>query len=269
MPLVWALILFLTWGDLVEMWGMLLQRDVPPINPLYWDGLVVFLITIIPRMSLTVRRLHDSGKSGKWLKLPFITVTSGFFLVLGIFSAMVTSNFAGGAVSEEFSIMVLLTALAFSTMENAWDAIFGTVAVLNAMGWESIIALLSEWSTPAQPIDVSRGLNNVSNSLQNAPMEGGSILVVAILMIATPFVTAFLHIFFMISPTKPDHDLDSSAPIAGASLRQKGEISDNPFAGYKYLYDKSPEQEAAHKAAAKQEIKSLYQQRVLGQQQTS
>ena len=54
--------------------------------------------------------------------------------------------------------------------------------------------------------------------------------------------------------------------VSGASLRKIGETSDNPFAGYKYLYERSPEQEAAKKEADKEAIRSLYQQRVLGRQ---
>lgn len=265
-PLIWALILFLAWGDAVEIWGFLLQRQVPPLNPLYWDSFVVFFITLIPRISLTVRRLHDSGKSGKWVKLPGIAVMSSVVLTVGIFSAMASSDAMGSTAGNGLSMIAILMAVAFGAADSAWNVIFATAAAANALGWDAIIALLSEMTTPAEQLDVRQGVSNFAGNFKDAPAEGGSILLIGLVMLATPFVAAFLHIFFMISPTKPDHELDSSTPIAGASLRQKGDISDNPFAGYKYLYDKSPEQEAAHKEAAKREIKSLYQQRVLGQQ---
>ncbi|MGB3247307.1 MAG: DUF805 domain-containing protein [Sulfitobacter sp.] len=269
MPLVWGLIIFLAHGDLTEMWAMLLERKVPPLNPLYWDALLVFLLTFIPRMSLTVRRLHDSGKSGKWAKLPFIALFSGFILVLGLLSAMATSNvMAGGSQESGLGMAAIVMAIVYGSAESAWDVIFGAAAVANAMGWDAIFAVLAELTTPAQEINVSQGLANVANGVQNSPMEGGTMMIIMVLLITTPFVTAMLHLFFMISPTKPDHDLDSALPIAGASLRKQGEVSENPFAGYKYLYAKTPEQEAANKVAAQEEIKSLYQQRVLGRQPT-
>ena len=266
MPLIWGFIFFLAWGDAVEIWDFLLKRQVPPLNPLYWDSIVVFFITLIPRISLTVRRLHDSGKSGKWVKLPGIAVVSSLVLTIGIFSAMASTNAMGSSTGNELSMVAIVMAIAFGAGDSAWDVIFATAAAANALGWDAIIALLSEMTAPKEQIHISQGLSNLADGVRNAPTQEAPILLIGIVMMATPFVAAFLHIFFMISPTKPDHDLDSSTPIAGATLRKKGDTSDNPFAGYKYLYDKSPEQEAAHKEAAKQEIKSLYQQRVLGQQ---
>ena len=269
MPTIWALILFLGYGDIVEFWGFLLAREVPPLNPLYWDAVVVFGLTIIPRLTLTVRRLHDSGQSGRWAKLPFISLISGIVLVLGIFSAIATTNTAGNQLGGQLTIFAIFAAMTFGAAESAWDVIFATAAILNAIGWDAIIAMLSELTTPTDQMNINRGISNAAQSAQELPIEVGSMLVVVIIMIGTPFVTAFLHLFFMMSPGKPDHALDKTGPIAGASLRRKGEVSDNPFAGYRYLYAKSPEQEAAQKLAAKQEIKSLYQQRVLGQQQTT
>lgn len=266
MPVIWSLIFFLLWGDAVEFWGFLLAREVPPLNPLYWDGIFVFLLTIIPRLSLTVRRLHDSGKSGKWAKLPYTTFAFGLYLVLGLLSALpsvaVSNSLSSGADSEFAAVGMFAMLIAFSSLETMWESAFAAAAVLNAIGWEAIWAALAKLTAAAPDVDTATALKNV----QDASGQDGVMMLVAVMLIAAPFVTTFLHFFFMISPTKPDHELASSAPIAGSSLRRKGDTSDNPFAGYKYLYDKSPEQEAAHKEAAKREIKSLYQQRVLGQQ---
>lgn len=268
MPLVWALIAFLFYGDVMEGWGMLLARQIPPLNPLYWGSILVFVLTFIPRLSLTVRRLHDSSKSGKWVKLPFLALSSSVVLFLGLMSAMITSGFANGGsgVAEGLGAMAFVMAFAFGSLDNISDTVFASVAVMNAMGWESIIALLSELTTPAQQINVSTGIANIGNDLKEAPAETGVTLLVLLALTAAPFVCVFLHMFFMISPAKPDHDLNGSAPMSGASLRKQGVSSDNPFAGYKHLYEKTPEQKAAAQATAKEEIKSLYQNRVLGSQ---
>ena len=272
MTAVWSLILFLLWGDAVEFWGFLLERERPPLNPLYWDGILVFLLTIIPRLSLTVRRLHDSGKSGKWAKLPYTTFAFSLWLVLGLLSALPTVAVSHGLSSSSSDGMVaagmFTMFVALSSFDTVWDTIFASAAVLNAIGWEAFWGAIANLTAAAPEVDTAQAFQNAKEGLSDVSGQQGTMMLVAVIMIAAPFVTFFLHIFFMISPTKPDHELDSSAPIAGSSLRRKGDVSDNPFAGYKYLYDKSPEQEAAHKEHAKREIKSLYQQRVLGQQQT-
>ncbi len=273
MPLVWGFIIFLFVGDVVELWGFLLAREVPPFNPLYWDSLLVFFLTLIPRMSLTVRRLHDSGKSGKWVKLPFTTVTSGFVACVVIGIALATTNLTSGMSAQEAndaSALAGLGMVAFiwglTNMDggDTWPAIFATAAMINAIGFDAILHMAAEIFAPPSNASLAAGASNFANGVQSNPGEGLALMLIPIFLVATPFVTGFLHVFFMISPSKPDHDLDNHVAMSGASLRRKGDVSDNPFAGYKYLYAKSPEQEEAAKAKAKEEIKSLYQQRVLG-----
>lgn len=266
MPTIWAIIAFLLYGDAVEFWGMLLAKQVPTLNPLYWDGILVFLLTFIPRFSLTVRRLHDSGKSGKWVKLPFVTVSSSFYLLLASIAAMASMATMNDDFVGSIGVIGVIMAVAFGSVDSAWDAIFAGAAMLNALGWDAIWALLSEMTSSAPKVSMSQGIEAMSDGLQSDPVTSSAIMLMMLILIATPFVTASLHLFFMISPTKPDHDLDLAGPISGASLRKKGDVSDNPFAGYKHLYEKTPEQKAAAAAHAKQEIKTLYQQRVLGSQ---
>ncbi|MGJ8615313.1 MAG: DUF805 domain-containing protein [Sulfitobacter sp.] len=260
MPVIWLLIIAMIPGDARTFWNFLLSREIPPLNPFYYESFMLFVVTLIPRLSLTVRRLHDSGKSGKWAKLPYISVVSGIYLSLGVLSAMASM---GGGLGNSMTVFAIGISMVMGNAESAWSAIFASAAVLNAMGWDAIIAILSELSGPAQKIDIQQGIQAASRGAKTEP----SLMLVMLIMVALPFVTAMLHLFFMISPSKPDYDRAGSAPMTMASLRQKGETSANPFAGYKYLYERSAEQDAAHKAAAKDEIKSLYQQRVLGLQQ--
>jgi uncharacterized membrane protein YhaH (DUF805 family) len=95
MPVIWGLIIFAFLGDLREIWGFLSLRQVPPLTPLYYESIMLFALTFIPRLSLTMRRLHDSGRSGKWAFLPFVATKSSIYLVLGMSTAMVTSNMSG------------------------------------------------------------------------------------------------------------------------------------------------------------------------------
>lgn len=259
MPLVWGVIIFLAIGDVTEFWEFLLRREVPPMNPLYWDSIVVFFLTLIPRITLTVRRLHDSGKSGKWVKLPVITVISGFWLVMGLGVALLTLNGPGQDIGMAALVMAIVAgSMLGDTDFSVWSAIFSAAAAANAIGWDAFVQMGANLMPAAAPeINVNRGI-------PSGGAENNTMMLVALLMLATPFISAFLHIFFMISPSKPDHDLDPHGPISGASLRKQGETSENPFAGYKYLYAQSEDEQAAQKAAAREEIKSLYRERVLG-----
>ncbi len=214
MPTIWAVIIFLAIGDAQEFWGFLLARQVPPLNPLYWDAILVFLVTLIPRLSLTVRRLHDCGKSGKWAKLPYLCLISSFWLVLGFGSAIMTSKIGSGD-REVLAAMSVFALFAFSSAESAWDAIFGVAAVLNAMGIDAIIAVLAEIFAPAETIDINRGISNVANGLQNDPMESGSLLLLLVIMVATPFVTAMLVTIQVVSGAFQTLDFVRSVRVSG------------------------------------------------------
>ncbi|MEM6304610.1 MAG: DUF805 domain-containing protein [Pseudomonadota bacterium] len=262
-PVIWGLIIYLAIGDVQEFWSFLLRRQVPPLNPLYWDAIVVFLLTIIPRLSLTVRRLHDGGKSGRWAKLPYICLITSIWLVLGVASALLTSNIGRGG-GEALAAMSVFAVFAFSSVDSAWSAIFGMVAVLNAMGWDAIIAILAELFGMGESVNINRGIASPSGGLSSDPLDGGTVGLVIVVMIALPFVTGMLHLMFMLNPGLPEDQQYGHHKIAGATLRQRGEISENPFAGYKYLQERSPDEEAARKQAAKEEVRALYQSRVLG-----
>jgi uncharacterized membrane protein YhaH (DUF805 family) len=264
MPVIWLLILAMVPGDARAFWGFLLAREIPPLNPFYYESLMLFAVTFIPRLALTVRRLHDSGKSWKWAKLPFISFFSSIYLILGLLTVMAEMGGGGGSLSRNYSMIAVFKSMFSGNADSAWNAIFSSAAVLNAMGWDAVIAILAEISKPVAKIDIQTTLNAAQHSMKSDP----SLIILAVVMISAPFVTALLHLFFMVLPTRQDDGLESAAPMSFSSLRKKGETSANPFEGYKYLYEKSPEQEAAHKMRAKQEIRSLYQQRVLGNRAT-
>ena len=219
---------------------------------------MLFFVTFIPRLSLTVRRLHDSGKSGKWAKLPYVSLISGIYLVLAMLTAL--ASMGGGTFGQTFSIFANGASFILGNVDSVWNAIFASAAVLNAMGWDAVFAVLSELTPPVQRIDLQQTLSTARQGMKTDP----TLIIFVIAAIAAPFVTAMLHLFFMISPTKPDRGLGSDAPMSFSSLRKQGDTSKNPFAGYKYLYEKTPEQDAAQKMRDKQEIRSLYRQRVLG-----
>ena len=266
MPLVWLLVIGTLPGDVMEFWSFLLAREIPPLNPLYYKSILFFVLTFIPRLSLTVRRLHDSGKSGKWAKLPFISLFSGFVLVAGVVSALMTSNIgsSGGASSAASLASVGLAMVAFSS-ETVWPALFATAALVDAVGWDAIWTTFSAAQSAVPTVDAGQTVANIATGVQESPGETGLMLAVMISMVCTPFVSALLHIYFMLLPSEWNENSfgeSSLEPVTGAP---KLPASSNPMAGYAHLFERSAEEEAAHKLRQKAELKELYQKRVLGQ----
>ena len=266
MPVIWLLILVMVPGDAYAFWGFLLAREVPPLNPFYYESLMLFIITFIPRLSLTVRRLHDSGKSGKWAKLPFVAVSSGLVLILGLGSAILTSNVGGDAGA----MAAVGMGMAFGGVDSdsIWNSIFAVAAILNAIGWDAIWALFAEMQANVPAPDVAGGISNIAKEMQKEPALTSTMLLVMVVMIATPFVAIMLHFFFMISPSELDENSFGAGKRKHKTLVE-GPKSANPFAGYKYLYERSPEQEAQLRINQKEEIRSLYQTRVLAKSGSS
>lgn len=67
---------------------------------------VMFFGVFLPQLSVTVRRLHDTGRSGWWMFKPFLI---GIGLALGVGGL---AAFTGGAVSPALLIVTYLTPLA-------------------------------------------------------------------------------------------------------------------------------------------------------------
>lgn len=264
MPLIWIAIFALLPGDAAEFWSFLLARQVPPLNPLYYDSVLVFVLTVIPRLSLTVRRLHDSGKSGKWAKLPFIAIFSGAMLALGIGSALLTSSVAQ---NEAVLGATVLIAIVMGSADSAWDGIFTAAIAANAMGWDVIWATLSDMTGGMPRPQVREGLDTLAQSVRTEPGISIQAILVMTLMICTPLVSALLHLMFMLAPAHHEEDslgglLDPAPlPKAGKAPGQKGH---DPMSGYACLFERSPDQEAALKIRQQQELKDLYRTRVLG-----
>lgn len=49
------------------------------ISPLYW---IYSLAAIIPSLAVTVRRLHDTGRSGWWILIGMIPLVGGIILIV-------------------------------------------------------------------------------------------------------------------------------------------------------------------------------------------
>ncbi|WP_212743394.1 DUF805 domain-containing protein [Shimia litoralis] len=84
---------------LASIWAdvrMLMHTDAPPLNPLEYTSFLVSLVTFIPSLMVTIRRLHDTGRSGFWwfiVLIPFVGPL--ILLVFMILPSMPDDNIHG------------------------------------------------------------------------------------------------------------------------------------------------------------------------------
>lgn len=266
MFVVWAIILVLLRNDLMMIWDMLSERKKPPLNPLAYVSVVVLLLTWPARLSLTVRRLHDSGKSGLWAKLPYICVWTSITMSLGLASAFLTAGVNSGNGIAEGMLMGVMSIAMSAGSGNLWDVIFGMVAGANAIGWDGLTEMIGLSSTPASSFATTGTIDTVGAFGQNQQGAEAVMKLGAIIMLAVPFISGFMHLVFMLLPSNRGDNRFGQPETLMQTGGLKMDPSNNPLAGYAHLYEKSDAQKAADQARAKEEIKTLYQQRVLGKQ---
>lgn len=85
----WALIQFtllmvLLFSDIRAFTNAQALGLPPSLNPLHYTSLIFILATIIPNFTVTIRRLHDSGRSGFWYLILFAPFVGGiwFFILM-------------------------------------------------------------------------------------------------------------------------------------------------------------------------------------------
>ncbi|EDZ45137.1 conserved hypothetical protein [Rhodobacterales bacterium Y4I] len=254
-PLVWLFIFLMLPGDASEIWGHLLRREVPPLNPFHYGSLGLFLFTFVPRLSLTVRRLHDAGCNGKWAKLPFTAVSLGLVLTVGLLTALPISDPSGLGPG-----LMAAGAVTASLSGSFWEALFNLAALANALDWDAILATLMGVAAQADPggvLDQTRALT------AHDPLLGFQFLFRFTLIALGPFIALLLHLYFMLLPSERGENAHGTRPVPSRTREARGSRG-NAYAGYAYLTKRTEEEERQLHAARKAQVRELYQRRVLG-----
>ncbi|MBV2360163.1 DUF805 domain-containing protein [Thalassococcus sp. CAU 1522] len=85
----WWVFLFLFFAGVAALvWDVmtLMSSDVPATNPFAYMTPVLMLLTFVPNLTLTMRRLHDTGRSSLWFMISFVPVIG--VLILYVLLAM-------------------------------------------------------------------------------------------------------------------------------------------------------------------------------------
>ncbi|SHI95084.1 Uncharacterized membrane protein YhaH, DUF805 family [Shimia gijangensis] len=74
------------------------NAETVALNPLGYSSFVFGLLTMIPNLSVAIRRLHDTGRSGFWYFIVFVPFVGGlWFLVLMVLPSERDDNYYGPA----------------------------------------------------------------------------------------------------------------------------------------------------------------------------
>lgn len=79
----WGLAQFaIIFGCMLADMAKLSRIEQAPLNPLEYATVIFGLLTIIPNLSVTIRRLHDSGRSGFWYFIAFVPFVGALWLLV-------------------------------------------------------------------------------------------------------------------------------------------------------------------------------------------
>jgi uncharacterized membrane protein YhaH (DUF805 family) len=261
MPVIWMCIIGLFIWDCTSVWFRLLDRQPFSFNPFSYSWFILFMLTLIPRFSLTARRLNDAGRSLRWIALPYGALFGTLSLILGVATALpaLQPYVAGVAIA----IAILGPKLLSGSGDAIWEGLYLFAATAQYVNWAEAISNL--WSTIPQAnlAEVSQG---IGDGFRRDPAGATGALSLLGVMVFSPVISMTAYLWFMAQPSQR-HDNGFGAPPGGpgSAPRRTKDINDNPFAGYAALMERTPEQERAIALRRKAEVRALYRERILKQ----
>lgn len=197
-PLIWGLIICALWRDLGMVQTYLLAEQVPPFNPFAYLSLTVFTLTLVPRFSLNIRRLHDIGRSCIWTFIPAVALISFVAVVCALLGSFMHSGLTGKPdAPDDLANLVYPVRLFFSSPEAFWQEMFTIAMVIDATGMDAINNLMSEVYSMNGSVDVRRSNINLRREIWGDLGHTYMMVVVMFVLTAIPVVSSFAHLFFL------------------------------------------------------------------------
>lgn len=112
----WYFSLFLLILSMAAGLAVLLLENTLGVAVPEWPLNVLGLLLLFPHLAVSVRRLHDAGKSGLWIVGPWLLVMAGLGLLLVNMSGLFPSE---GTLSDIFVVLWI----------GSWVAVFAVMAL--------------------------------------------------------------------------------------------------------------------------------------------
>lgn len=267
MPFIWLLIMVFFIADLGEVYAMLLARQIPPLNPLYYASVLIFLLTLVPRTSVTIRRFHDSNRSGFWIILPIISFVSLLVMVALLTGSMMNSALTGIANDPDNVFKSFDTLMESVFTGTFWDEMFGIATAFEKAGADTVWGLLNEIYNYNGQVDIRRSSSNVDVGLEGDSGHTMALFMVSSGLVLTPIITGLATAILTLLPTSPFDNIYGPAHMAELKYGKSDPNERNAMSGYAHLFEKTDEEKAELRELQKEQIKELYRSRVLKQQE--
>lgn len=246
MPILWLVMLGLIWWDIRSVQLTLAAGEMPSFNPLTYGSFLMILLSAIPRLTLAMRRLQDSGRKAKWAFLPY---TALLFGVTGLFGFAMS-----GALAYDTG---------YGTMPLMYN--FGSAQGI-AMAIHDILSNIENIRYVGQPpSEIASGLGTTATS-GGAGMAVPMLILFGLLTIFPP-IALFFYVLIMLSPSDEDENAYGAPTSFDHGPKETAGGEHNAFASYAILTKQNRKPTADEIAARKEAVHSLYEQRVLGRQQ--
>lgn len=266
MPTLWAALMLLIWWDMRVLWATLSAFETPSLNPLTYPSFLFFGLTLIPRASLNLRRLHDTNRSEFLALLPMLGFLGAAVAVCAIWGAMMNSAMTGSEnAPDDLSNIFYPVVIYFAAPDVFWNEVFAIVKTVNSTESGTIGTLLAEMYAHNGAVDVRRESHDVTRVIEGDTGHTYGLVLIWTGLVLVPIGLFAAHIFFCALTTYPRDNAYGEAELSELEYSKKESDGTNVLAAYAHLYEATKEEAERRNAQRQMECRTLYQPRVLGQ----
>ena len=258
MPLIWFGILAFLVMDAREVWAALLAREVPNLSPFHYGSVLLFVFTLPGRFCLTIRRLHDSRKSARWVLLPIKAFVLAVLGMVGLLSAAMVA-----APGAEMLSLGLILSLRFGEDAMIWPILF---AFAQAVEMGMLDGMMVGYEAPGLREMVDGFVASFAAGFSDDAQLASASLFIVLLLFGGPPVMMLFFFFLMSLPSRDIEDDFSAGEFASSAGKHRTRRADEvspamaSYAALDVIHAKpTAETEAQRKAA----VSALYRQRIL------
>jgi uncharacterized membrane protein YhaH (DUF805 family) len=204
LPLIWGFILYALMADITAVWTLLLARQIPTLNPLAYTSFLIFILTFIPRLSLSIRRWHDTSRTLIWLFFPTLVLISALVLLSALTGSMMNSSLTGVSDGpDELSNILYPIMLLIAAPTVFWQEMYTISQAFYSLGNDAVWVLLAEIYAHGSMIDVRRDIANVTTEIEGNFGHAFGLIAVSVGLILTPILAVLVHMLMMVLPSSP------------------------------------------------------------------
>lgn len=252
MPVVWTTMIGLLWWDGRGFWSRLEAGEMPSLNPLAYGSVLFVLISAIPRLTLAMRRLQDSGRKGKWAFLPY---SAGFLALMAVFGLATSGAFSmtsdDGGIGAQISLAMMFAS------GSAEGFVLGLYHLINNIDSIQFVG---------QMPNASQFVEGMADNGMGGPAMAIPMLLILGIMFLYPPLAIFIYLLFMTLASQEGENAYGQPSTFGRGPKVAPKGEHNAFASYAVLTKQGRKPTESEIAARKETVHSLYEQRVLGRQ---